>query len=1222
MSNFTNLFVNQKSGKIETIGATKITALDMRAATARVGSAEMPGLDTNFFVSGSVESKASGSFGVSVFGGDVVISGSLYGGSPLEMRSPVEAYGGLTGSLTNLLDGSSYITAADQYIVITTGSTGQIQIGTTLPDPQYASITQTNDITSLGTDAGSGNERILFNTSESGTTPTTQENGTNYGVVYTASTGRFTVDSGGDYIVTVVFAAKVSATTQYDVRIKVNGSTKFTRRNGTETSGDPDESSASVILTLAAGDYVTVTYEDDGTADIFPNDGSTLTMYKISGIGSSGWTDDGTVVRLKTATDKVGIGDSDPAAFGTDVFMYVSGSSRGEASGVTVFGGDVIISGTLHGGSPLKIAGAGLKLGSNEIKETATGKMSFGGLFVDDGALVFGDDEETGQRFGIDKSVGKIKVGSMHFDDEGILFGDERFGIDVSNNKLKIGSMHFDDQGILFGDERFGIDANNNKLKIGAMHFDDQGILFGAERFGVDSNNNLKIGQVAFDADGLVIGNQKIKEENGSLKFDASDILIGDQKLGFEAGALMMGQEVNQAVKIGDVRVLGNQLSTWSEKPLVLGAGYDEYVVIENELIVTGTSIVVGSFHVSDCLVSEANDITGSLTNLFDGTSFLVAGDGINIVSQSNGSVMIAQEGGSGIGAAEDGTYNDGLFSDFTANTSVGTAVDRFNEVLKSLAPSPAPNMSEITEDQSGNSAKLSFGPALPVLPYQDVTGIGSLSAGDVNSEFAIGAAGNDRRVGVIDGSTSITGKINNSVAADANNYVADAFGSADSGLLILELNGSEVIVIDLTQNSALTGNTTNGSELNITEPYPSHFSDGTELDIFKHRTGLYEIKSSDMVPGYNFARIIQRVGASDTVTNYLDWVVDPLPIPVVASNPVLKNLSLTGDKKLSGVSYYTGGTVEHKVYIDNAYKNVYSNSASALTFNGTNCSISYVSPATGYLPDISLPSEDQNKSLYVEGLMNITSNKLLGENVTSSVNVLHPISGKSLSSGGSVTVPDLLVYNVADTATALNETFTGESYRLPAASYDYQIDVDNFWDSSETLLINDGLLIYNEYLVPPTAGINAGDFSSVANGPVGNVDYAGITSGVRTYYRKFKNNSGGSKTNFAITFSGSGAVAPQGTNIAGNSKFNVSFKLPTNSENQSTGWMDLALPFSTGQTSDGDGCLVGTLNGMGSSTEGTFGTQFLSDNDYLVMKIEADASWTGNINSISLSWV
>ena len=41
---------------------------------------------------------------------------------------------------------------------------------------------------------------------------------------------------------------------------------------------------------------------------------------------------------------------------------------------------------------------------------------------------------------------------------------------------------------------------------------------------------------------------------------------------------------------------------------------------------------------------------------------------------------------GSNIGPAEDGSYIDGLFTDFTDSTTVGTAVDRFNEVLKSLA--------------------------------------------------------------------------------------------------------------------------------------------------------------------------------------------------------------------------------------------------------------------------------------------------------------------------------------------------------------------------------------------------------------------------------------------------------------------------------------------------------------------------------------------------------
>ena len=54
--------------------------------------------DTNFFVSGSAGSRNSQRRGTSVFGGDVVISGSLYGGSPLEIGSSVN----ITGSMVDI----------------------------------------------------------------------------------------------------------------------------------------------------------------------------------------------------------------------------------------------------------------------------------------------------------------------------------------------------------------------------------------------------------------------------------------------------------------------------------------------------------------------------------------------------------------------------------------------------------------------------------------------------------------------------------------------------------------------------------------------------------------------------------------------------------------------------------------------------------------------------------------------------------------------------------------------------------------------------------------------------------------------------------------------------------------------------------------------------------------------------------------------------------------
>ena len=48
MAKFTKFFVNTKTGKVETIGATKVTALDLRGNVLRVGSPTLPGTDANF----------------------------------------------------------------------------------------------------------------------------------------------------------------------------------------------------------------------------------------------------------------------------------------------------------------------------------------------------------------------------------------------------------------------------------------------------------------------------------------------------------------------------------------------------------------------------------------------------------------------------------------------------------------------------------------------------------------------------------------------------------------------------------------------------------------------------------------------------------------------------------------------------------------------------------------------------------------------------------------------------------------------------------------------------------------------------------------------------------------------------------------------------------------------------------------------------------------------
>ena len=88
-----------------------------------------PGTDTTFFVSGSLDGTSK-----SVFGGDVVVSGSVnskngmsISGDMLEVTGTVKVTQGISGSLTHLTDGTSYLIASGS-VEITSGSNGSVTI--------------------------------------------------------------------------------------------------------------------------------------------------------------------------------------------------------------------------------------------------------------------------------------------------------------------------------------------------------------------------------------------------------------------------------------------------------------------------------------------------------------------------------------------------------------------------------------------------------------------------------------------------------------------------------------------------------------------------------------------------------------------------------------------------------------------------------------------------------------------------------------------------------------------------------------------------------------------------------------------------------------------------------------------------------------------------------------------------------------------------------------
>jgi len=601
-----------------------------------------------------------------------------------------------------------------------------------------------------------------------------------------------------------------------------------------------------------------------------------------------------------------------------------------------------------------------------------------------------------------------------------------------------------------------------------------------------------------------------------------------------------------------------------------------------------------------------------------------------------NNIVLTSSSGGSGtntIGAAEDGAYTDGLFTDFTSTTQIGTAIDRFNEILKALAPSPAPTLDDIGCNDTGVSAKLSFGSSQGITGYTNSNTSAGFSAVDINGSYTTTTSGNNLRRAVFAGSTTIDGRLNDDVSADGSNYPNDSFGDADQGILVLEVNGVEVHSIGLTSASVGSGVPGSGadSELNsnssgfisLSQTGSANFSDGTELDIFQHRTGRYKVHPDDQRNGWNYARVIHRIGGTDNTTNFVEWINDPNNDALSSSNGVLTSLSMTGDLRLSGVKYHTGGSASYRVDVDNAYKNVYS--TSNITFNTTNVSV-----ASQAFPSINhAGGEDENKKLQLTASATINVNKILNSSIAVGANVPHPLKS-DLSNTQNKSISGILFYNLSNNSTTTSETFRRETYRIVSGNYAAQADVTsggNAWNSTSSLASNTGLLYFNERLYYPTDGDipNSGDFSSISNGPGSNVDYSALSDN-RNFYRYFTNTGASSQTNFRLTFAGDSntRIVPSTTGLS-STNIHVFVKLPTTSTSKATGWLDLAVASASdeNQLNDNDGAFVGTPSNLTINTthEGTFVTQTVEQNENLVIRVEASNAWAGYISSISIAW-
>jgi len=618
-----------------------------------------------------------------------------------------------------------------------------------------------------------------------------------------------------------------------------------------------------------------------------------------------------------------------------------------------------------------------------------------------------------------------------------------------------------------------------------------------------------------------------------------------------------------------------------------------------------------------------------------DQSSYLALDSSYNLVLTS------AAGSGTGgtIGAAEDGTYNDGLFSDFIASTAIGTAIDKFNEILKIIVPGPAPSVDRINyTNNAGQGAKLSISAASKPGNYTAVGNTGSYSDSlTTNSQYPASTSGEDFRLGVYNGTQEITGVINYNTTEQLKstqvNYSTDAFGNAESGLLKLYVNGALKHTLNLTASGTGNPNTGSATDLNgngsgfisLSATSSAQDQNGSLYDIFQHRTSQYVVDPTDQRRGWNIAKVEHEFGPTTYITNFVQWFndTDASNNAMSVSNNAIA-VAGTGAKYLSGVKYFTGANVTYNADVANVYKHTYP-TGDVVSFRQTN--LNGASPIP--LPAIG-GSENYNKILQITQSSTNSTSTMLGTTFARSINLEHPFK-TNLSAAGNSTSSPTLIYNVSNASSNLLEKFDDEAYRIASSSYATQNSVAGggaTWHSGSHMTgsglagHSDGLLFFNSNLYSPkntpVGGITNGNFSALGDGPPGNPNYS-AQSGTRTFYRKVQNTTGGTIRDLKISSDKSTKI-----NNSSLSSDNIQFyiKLPGTS-----GWMDISQNFVYGSIADGNGALINgaddNSNTGGSVTADsvhcvTFGTASVADDQYVVVKILADANWTSYIENLT----
>jgi hypothetical protein len=587
------------------------------------------------------------------------------------------------------------------------------------------------------------------------------------------------------------------------------------------------------------------------------------------------------------------------------------------------------------------------------------------------------------------------------------------------------------------------------------------------------------------------------------------------------------------------------------------------------------------------------------------------------------------------IGSAEDGTYLDGLYVDFTANTLIGTAVDRFNQVLKNLVPPSAPTLSSWSANGSFVSGKLSFDNSIGGFVGATGSPYGSVGLGGIFSASAY-------RLGIMSGSTQpltgniyyndISGILNSLVVQSGTTptpaYATYSFGNANIGTMSLLLNGTLLSAVGLTSVSSPFDTTTSGSNsgLVISSATNSKFPIGTPFSGFWNRTGNWLVKKNDanLVNGYNYIVVKHDTPSTSYVLNRYEFVIDNSTQSVAVNSPVINNINTIATKYLSGIRYIN--TVNFRYItsgISNAVSNTFNLSNSAVGFtdvsqsltvaNGvvssTNTNYPIFSPSLSGVPiTISGPiTPTSTISPSMTFSVNSSSSvRRINDNIGTNITVLRTVQGAFV--GATAQLGNWFIDTYPNSSTFLLENFDDESYRLKNIAgannkyncYNFTSDISvNMWGASSSLLTDtshyNGLQVINGQLLYPKFSFNSpGTSTSNPNYNNSNLDYFNCStlytgfgtssissSNYRTYTRYFYV---GTSVNYSRIKMNMNWFGTQFVNAI----------TPINSTNTNI-WVEFKLPYSSGTPNAGTQS-SGSVTGWMDATK-PFATSQYGDN-------------------------